>query len=127
PEDYKKFLSLTNGLLVFHDDSRTFSGTYTVLNGIPNKTETQGSSYFFDIQNNYLIDPENGEKYWQISDGDYDFGYVKYLMKLSDKPNQTGAVIYVVSMDDCEFNEQNVISLPRLITLLLNNQTPEMK
>ncbi|MBR5709657.1 MAG: SMI1/KNR4 family protein [Thermoguttaceae bacterium] len=127
PEDYKKFLSLTNGLLVFHDDSRTFSGTYTVLNGIPNKTETQGSSYFFDIQNNYLIDPENGEKYWQISDGDYDFGYVKYLMKLSDKPNQTGAVIYVVSMDDCDFNEQNVISLPRLITLLLNNQTPEMK
>ena len=47
-------------------------------------------------------------------------------MKLSDKPNQTDAVIYVVSMDDCEFNEQNAISLPRLITLLLNNQTPEM-
>ncbi|MBR5160587.1 MAG: hypothetical protein IKW80_03090, partial [Thermoguttaceae bacterium] len=100
---------------------------YTVLNGIPNKTETQGASYFFDIQSNYLIDPENGEKYWQISDGDYDFGYVKYLMKLSDKPNQTDAVINVVSMDDCELNEQNVISLPRLITLLLNNQTPEMK
>jgi hypothetical protein len=126
PEDYKKFLSLTNGLLVFHDDSRTFSGTYTVLNGIPNKTETQGVSYCVDIQNNYLIDPENGEKYWQVSDGDYDFGYVKYLMKLSDKPNQTDAVIYVVSMDDCEFNEQNVLSLSRLITLLLNNQTPEM-
>ena len=126
PEDYKKFLSLTNGLLVFHDDSRTFSGTYTVINGIPNKTETQGAIYFFDFQNNCLIDPENGEKYWQVSDASYDFGYVKYLMKLSDKPSQENAVVYIVSMDDCEFNEQDVLSLPHLITLLLNNQTPEM-